>query len=141
MTSRSSQDLAPRAALMSRRALTKLAIAMGLAGGSTAVLSARAAAQSSGGPRMLLATTTVEDFERFIKAFDGPSLPKRKQHGSTGATMFHDPFDKSRVWVVFEWDEKGWQSFISDPEVPPILKSAGHTSKATAAQFAGRYSA
>jgi hypothetical protein len=141
MTTKSSPDLASRTTLLSRRALTKLAIAMGVAGGSTAFVSASAGAQATGGLRLLLATTTVEDFERFIKVFDGPSLPKRKQHGSTGATMFHDPFDKSRVWVVFEWDEKGWQSFISDPEVPPILKTAGHTSKATAAQFAGRYSA
>jgi hypothetical protein len=134
-----STELAQRTAFLSRRSLTKLAIAVGAAGASFAMTSSGTGAQAGSDTRMLLATTTVEDFERFIKVFAGPSLPKRKQHGSTGATVFHDPFDKSRVWVVFEWDDKGWQSFVSDPEVPPILKSAGHTSKATAANLAGRY--
>jgi hypothetical protein len=83
----------------------------------------------------------VEDFDRFIGIFSGPSLAKRKQHGSTGATVFLDPNDKTRVWVIFEWDEKGWESFITDPDVPPILKQAGHTSKAQPAQMTGRYSA
>ena len=130
--------LAQRTALLSRRSLTKLAIAMGA---SAAAMSGMVTAQASGGQRMLLATTTVEDFDRWIKAFEGKSLPKRKQHGSTGATVFRDPIDKSRVWVVFEWDEKGWQSFVSDPEVPPIMKEAGHTSKAQAATLAGHFSA
>ena len=130
--------LAQRTALLSRRSLTKLAIAMGA---SAAAMSGMVTAQASGGQRMLLATTTVEDFDRWIKAFEGKSLPKRRQHGSTGATVFRDPIDKSRVWVVFEWDEKGWQSFVSDPEVPPIMKEAGHTSKAQAAALSGRFSA
>lgn len=38
-------------------------------------------------------------------------------------------------------DEKGWQSFVSDPEVPPIMKEAGHKSKPQAATFAGRCAA
>jgi hypothetical protein len=130
-----------RGALFSRRSLTRLAIAMGAAGTPSAILSSGAVAQSADGRRQLLATTTVEDFDRFVGIFSGPSLPKRKQHGSTGATVFLDPNDKTRVWVIFEWDEKGWQSFISDPEVPPILKQAGHTSKAQPAQMTGRYSA
>jgi hypothetical protein len=33
-------------------------------------------------------------------------------------------------WVAFDWDEQGWQSFVSDPEVPPILKEAGTQGKA-----------
>lgn len=132
---------AQRTALLSRRSLTKLAIAMGAAGATTAVMSGGAGAQSGGGQRMLLATTTVEDFDKWIKAFEDKSLPKRKQHGSTGATVFRDPNEKARVWVVFEWDEMGWQAFVSDPEVPPIMKEAGHTSKALAATLAGRFSA
>jgi hypothetical protein len=114
---------------------------MGAVGAAAEVMTTGAMAQTAAATKMLLATTTVEDFERFLKVFDGASLPKRKQHGSSGATMFRDPFDNTRVWVVFEWDEKGWESFVSDPEVPPILKSAGHTSKAIAAKFAGRFSA
>ena len=138
---RDTADLAQHTTLLSRRSLTKLAIAMGAAGASTTVISSGGGAQSGGGQRMLLATTTVEDFDKWIKAFEGKSLPKRKQHGSTGATVFRDPIDKTRVWVVFEWDEKGWQAFVTDPEVPPIMKDAGHTSKAQAAMPAGRFGA
>ena len=28
--------------------------------------------------------------------------------------------------MLFDWDAEGWQSFVSDPEVPPIMKEAGH---------------
>jgi hypothetical protein len=140
MDTSSQAELARPTAFLSRRSLTKLAIAMGAAGASTTVFSGGAGAQASD-KRQLLATTTIEDFDRFIGIFAGPSLPKRKQHGSAGATVFLDPNDKARVWVIFEWDDKGWQSFISDPEVPPILKQAGHTSKAQAATMTGRYSA
>jgi hypothetical protein len=30
------------------------------------------------------------------------------------------------MWVLFEWDEEGWADFVSDPEVPPILREARH---------------
>ena len=86
---------------------------------------------------MILATTKVEDFDRFLKVFSTTSAVKRKQHGSKGATVFRDPTEADRVWVLFDWDEKGWQSFVSDPEVPPIMKEAGHKTRPQAAQFAG----
>lgn len=124
---------------LSRRALTQLAIAIGAAGVSSALMSSGTAAQ--GGSRMLLATTTIEDFDRWIKAFGTSSLVKRKTHGSTGATVFRDPSDAKRVWVMFEWDDKGWQSFVTDPEVPAIMKEAGHTSKAQVAVQSGRFEA
>ena len=136
-----SSNLALRTAALSRRSLTKLALAMGAGGATATILSGTAVAQSGGDKKMLLATTTVEDFDRWIKAFEGKSFAKRKQHGSTGATVFRDPNDKARVWVMFEWDDKGWQSFVSDPEVPPIMKEAGHTSKAQSAALAGRFNA
>ena len=78
---------------------------------------------------MILATTQVEDFDRFLKVFSTKGAVKRRQHGSKGATVFRDPMEADRVWVIFDWDEKGWQSFVSDPSVAPILKEAGHTSK------------
>ena len=40
--------------------------------------------------------------------------------------VFRDPSEENRVWALFDWDEKGWRSFVSDPEVRPILKEAGH---------------
>jgi hypothetical protein len=85
---------------------------------------------------MLLATTQVEDFDRFMEIFSTTGAEKRKQHGSKGATVFRDPAEDDRVWVIFDWDEQGWQSFVSDPEVPPIMKEAGHTSRPVAAPFA-----
>lgn len=87
---------------------------------------------------MLLATTRVEDFERFTKVFSGAGADKRQQHGCKGATIFRDPEEQGRVWVIFDWDEKGWQSFVSDPEVPSIMKEAGHRSKPQSVPVAGR---
>ena len=43
------------------------------------------------GIRMLLATTTVEDFDRFTSVFSTKGAEKRKQHGSKGALVFRDP--------------------------------------------------
>jgi hypothetical protein len=87
---------------------------------------------------MLLATTQVEDVDRFMEIFTTKGAEKRKQYGSKGALVFRDPSEDDRVWAVFDWDEQGWQSFVSDPEVPSILKEAGHKGKPQAAQFVGR---
>jgi hypothetical protein len=87
---------------------------------------------------MLLATTQVKDFDHFLEVFSTKGADKRKQHGSNGALVFRDPSEEDRVWVVFDWDEQGWESFVSDPEVPPIIKEAGHKGPPQAATFAGR---
>ena len=86
---------------------------------------------------MMLATTTVADFDRWVKIFSTVSAEKRRQHGSKGSTIYRDPNQPDRVWVIFDWDEQGWQSFVSDPEVPPMLKAAGHKSKAQSLTLAG----
>ena len=75
---------------------------------------------------MLLATTTVEDYDRFKEIFSTKGPEKRREHGSKGAQVFRDPNQDDRVWVLFDWDAEGWQNFVSDPEVPPIMKEAGH---------------
>jgi hypothetical protein len=90
---------------------------------------------------MLLATTQVEDFDRFMEIFSTKGAEKRKEHGSKGAIVYRDPFAEDRAWVIFDWDEQGWQSFVSDPEVPPILAQAGHKGKPAAARLAGRCAA
>jgi len=90
---------------------------------------------------MLLATTTVHDIDQFLKVFSGAGAAKRKQHGSKGSIVFRDPNQADRLWAIFDWDEQGWKSFVSDPEVPPILKDAGHKDKPQAAMLAGRYEA
>jgi len=86
---------------------------------------------------MLLATTQVEDFDRFLEVFSDGGAEKRQAHGCKGAQVFRDPAEDDRVWVVFDWDEAGWQSFVSDPEVPAIMKAAGHKGRPQAAAFAG----
>ena len=90
---------------------------------------------------MLLATTRVEDVDQFLKVFSTAGAAKRRQHGSKGSFVFRDPNESDRVWVIFDWDEQGWQSFVSDPEVPAILKEAGHKGKPQAASLAGHYDA
>jgi hypothetical protein len=87
---------------------------------------------------MLLATTQVEDFDRFIDVFSTKGAQKREEHGSKGAVVFRDPSERDRVWVVFDWNEQGWQNFVSDPEVPPIINAAGHKGPPQAAQLAVR---
>jgi hypothetical protein len=64
--------------------------------------------------------------EHLHDIFSTKGAEKRKQHGSKGALIFRDPSEDDRVWVIFDWDEHGWQSFVSDPEVPAIMKEAGH---------------
>jgi hypothetical protein len=60
-------------------------------------------------------------------AFSTKGAEKRKQHGCKGAHVFRDPNESDRVWAIFDWDEAGWQSFTSDPEVPAIFQEAGFT--------------
>jgi hypothetical protein len=90
---------------------------------------------------MMLATTKVEDLDRFLKIFSTKGAEKRKQHGSKGSIVFRDPNENDRVWVIFDWDAEGWKSFVTDPEVPRILKEAGHVGKPQAATLGGQYSA
>ena len=40
---------------------------------------------------MLLATTQVEDVDRFMEVFSTSAAEKRKKHGSKGAVVFRDP--------------------------------------------------
>jgi hypothetical protein len=90
---------------------------------------------------MILATTTFEDYDRFMEIFSTKGAEKRGDHGCTGAQIFRDPKESDRVWVLFDWDEAGWQSFVSDPEVPPIMKEAGHKARPQALTLAGQYNA
>ena len=87
---------------------------------------------------MMLATTRVQDFDRWMKIFSTTSAEKRKQHGSKGAIVFRDPAEADRVWVLFDWNEEGWKNFVADPGVPAILKEAGHKEKPQMAVLAGQ---
>jgi hypothetical protein len=86
---------------------------------------------------MLLATAQVEDVDRFMKVFSTSRAQKRKEHGSKGAVVSRDPSESDRVWAIFDWDVQGWQSYVSDPDVPPILAAAGHRGKPQSAELVG----
>ena len=67
---------------------------------------------------MILATTTIEDFDRFKSIFSTKGLEKRKEHGSKGATVFRDPNQDDRVWVLFDWDADGLAELRLGPRGP-----------------------
>jgi hypothetical protein len=90
---------------------------------------------------MILATTQVENVDQFLEIFGTKGAEKRAEHGSKGATVFTDPSEDNRVWVLFDWDAAGWAAFVSDPEVPAILQEAGHVGKPSPAGFLGTYGA
>ena len=90
---------------------------------------------------MILATTKVEDYERFLAVFSTKGAEKRGQHGSKGVTVFRDPNEDNRVWALFNWDLEGWKSFVCDPEVPAILQEAGHVGRPQVAELGGTYDA
>jgi hypothetical protein len=90
---------------------------------------------------MLLATTKIEDLDRFLEVFSTRGAEKRRQYGSKGSTVFRDPNESDRVWVLFDWNEEGFGRFVSDPEVPEILQQAGHKGRPQAAAMVGQYDA
>ena len=90
---------------------------------------------------MILATTKVEDYERFLAIFSTKGAEKRQRHGSRGVTVFRDAREDNRVWALFDWDLEGWQSFVSDPEVPATLREAGHIRRPQVAELGGTYDA
>jgi hypothetical protein len=90
---------------------------------------------------MILSTVKVEDFDRFWNTFSTKGAEKRKQHGSKGSHVFRDPDDDDRLWVVFDWDEEGYKSLMSDPEVSAIFQEAGLAGRPEKAELAGEHDA
>ena len=90
---------------------------------------------------MVLSTVKVEDVDRFLNTFSTRGAEKRKQHGSKGSHVFRDPNDEGRVWVVFDWDEEGYNNLMSDPEVPAIFQEAGLQGRPEKAELAAEHEA
>jgi hypothetical protein len=90
---------------------------------------------------MVLATSKVEDLDQFLSTFSTKGLEKRKEHGSKGSRVFRDPSDEQRVWVVFDWDEEGFQRLVSDPDMPAIFQEGGVQGRPQKAELAGEYEA
>jgi hypothetical protein len=74
---------------------------------------------------VILVTAEFEDFDRFWNTFSTKGAEKRKQYGSKGSQVFRDPNDDTRAWAIFDWDEEGFQRFLSDPDVPAIFHEGG----------------
>ena len=90
---------------------------------------------------MILATTKIDDLDTFVKIYETKGAEKRKLHGSKGSTVFQDPNESDRLWVLFDWDLEGWGNFASDPEVPGIMKEAGHQGRPQVGELVGRFDA
>jgi len=90
---------------------------------------------------VILATTTVEDLDRFVEIYSTKGAEKRKLHGSKGSTVFRDPNEDGRVWAIFDWDLEGWGNFASDPDVPAIMQEAGHKNRPQVTELVGRFDA
>lgn len=64
------------------------------------------------------------------------------RHGVQGVVddsgFARDGTEEDRIWAVFDRDEAGWQSFVSDPDVPAIMRDAGHKGTPQSAAFAAR---
>ncbi len=90
---------------------------------------------------MIVAISKVADFERFLETFSTRGAEKRSEHGCKGSRVFRDPDDASRVWVVFDWDLEGWQTFVADPAVPAIFAAAGLQQPPVALEAAASYDA
>ena len=88
-----------------------------------------------------MATTTVEDFDRFLNTFSTKGLEKRREHGSGGSRVFRDPSDSSRIWAVFDMDDATYQGLMSDPAMPAIFQEAGLQAPPQKAELAGEYEA
>lgn len=86
---------------------------------------------------MILATTKFADWDQFWSVFSTAGAEKRAEHGCKGAQVFRDSNAADSVWVLFDWDDAGWESFVSDPTVPAVMKEAGHLSKPYTLQFQG----
>src|SRR3954469_15447499 len=86
---------------------------------------------------MILATTQFADWDQFWSVFSNAGAEKRAEHGCKGALVFRDETAADRVWVAFDWDDAGWERFVSAPPAPPVMKKAGHLSKPYTLSFAG----
>src|SRR5260370_40405494 len=90
---------------------------------------------------MILATTTVENVDRFLDVFSTKVADKRALYGSKGSTVFRDPIEENRVWGLFDMDEAGGAKVVPGPEVPGVLKEVRGLGQPRGPRVAPRYRA
>ena len=74
---------------------------------------------------MLLATTQVEDVDRFMEVFSTDAAEKRKKHGSKGAAVFRDPFESDRVWGSSTGTSRAGRASCPTPTFPRSWRQPG----------------
>ncbi|AXB43315.1 hypothetical protein [Amycolatopsis albispora] len=74
---------------------------------------------------MIVTVAKVADPERFLEIFRTIGARKRREHGCRGARVYFDPEDPHRAWSVFDWDQKDYDRFLADPEIPAIARELG----------------
>ena len=90
---------------------------------------------------MLLATTTVEDYDRFAPDLLDQGRREARPARFKGSRVYRDPNEADRVWAIFDWDADGWQRFATDPEVPAIMQEAGHKGRPQVLELSATYDA
>lgn len=81
----------------------------------------------------------VEDVDTFLEVFSTAGVKKRREHGSNGATVFRDPAEEGRLWVLLDLDAAGFERFRADPEVPAIMENARYLERPRTMELVGRY--
>ena len=91
---------------------------------------------------MILATTQVEDFDRFEKIFSTKGAEKRRQHGSKGAHGLPRP-ERGRTasGCSSTGTPRAGRASSPTPRCPPIMQEAGHKGRPQAAELGGQYDA
>lgn len=74
---------------------------------------------------MVLAKARVESFEKFWSVFSTIGAEHRAKNGSKGSQVFQVSDDPNVVWVLFNWDRKGYEGFLADPKTKEIMQKAG----------------
>jgi hypothetical protein len=74
-----------------------------------------------------------------------PSRRRRGRESPAGSPrpywQHYAPNEEGRIWVIFDWDEEGWKSLISDTEVPAIFQEAGVEGRPQAAELVRQHDA
>ena len=89
---------------------------------------------------MILATTTVEDVDRFLKVFGTKGADKHALHGSKGSIVFRDPPRRTGCGCCSSGTKRAGRTSCPTPRCP-ILKEAGHLGKPDTAALLGQYQA
>ena len=90
---------------------------------------------------MIVTIANVTDFEQFLRTFSNEGAEKRREHGCKGAYVVRDPDDANRVWVFFDWTQKGYEEFLADPEVPAIARKLALREPPTKIELVAQYDA